>query len=90
MKEFLPRSAGFYRYMGSLTTPPCAEAVEWSVLDKTQYITQRQLKAFRALRGGTGDSSVNIGYNYRPLQALNSRVIKHYTIQDEADVFAVQ
>ena len=29
--EMLPRNRGYYRYIGSLTTPPCSEGVLWSV-----------------------------------------------------------
>ncbi|KAI8929161.1 alpha carbonic anhydrase [Entophlyctis helioformis] len=39
-------SSPFWSYDGSLTTPPCAEGVKWSVLDKTLPISVAQLKAF--------------------------------------------
>jgi carbonic anhydrase len=35
-----------YNYKGSLTTPPCGEAVEWLVIDDPQPISDRQLLEF--------------------------------------------
>jgi carbonic anhydrase len=36
----------FYNYKGSLTTPGCAEIVEWLVIDDPQPISTRQLREF--------------------------------------------
>ena len=34
---------GFYRYSGSLTTPPCNEIVEWTVFHKPIFISLKQV-----------------------------------------------
>ncbi|OQS06250.1 hypothetical protein THRCLA_01708 [Thraustotheca clavata] len=41
-------NTGFFRYQGSLTTPPYAEGVEWTVVREVQKISQAQLDAYTA------------------------------------------
>ncbi|XP_064164019.1 carbonic anhydrase 15 [Anguilla rostrata] len=36
----------YYRYHGSLTTPPCSTAVEWTVYEVPIYISYKQLSQF--------------------------------------------
>ena len=59
-------------YHGSLTTPPCSEAVLWIVITRTVDVQSKQLKYFRLLKGEDENPLVN---NYRPTQNLNGRVI---------------
>ncbi|CAL1296579.1 unnamed protein product [Larinioides sclopetarius] len=50
LSEMLPENpASFYRYIGSLTTPPCDEGVIWSILRKTTYVGRHQLDYFLRL-----------------------------------------
>lgn len=43
LRDLLPtRTASFYRYSGSLTTPKCAEAVAWTVFDNTVDVSEKQ------------------------------------------------
>ncbi|GMQ49248.1 carbonic anhydrase [Vibrio sp. 10N] len=65
LNELLPRVKDYYRYNGSLTTPPCSEGVRWLVLRDPQFIPQQQLKRL----------SKTMGDNARPTQALNARLI---------------
>jgi len=60
-----------YRYQGSLTTPPCSEAVVWTLFKETIPISEAQLSAFRALPSHHG----HIQPNFRPLQDLHGRHI---------------
>lgn len=38
----------FYRYHGSLTTPPCYESVIWTICETVQTLSQKQVKALIA------------------------------------------
>lgn len=48
LSRLLPSYAhSFFRYEGSLTTPPCSEFVLWSVFRNPADISRRQLNVFR-------------------------------------------
>ena len=64
--RFLPREREYYRYAGSLTTPPCSEGVTWMVLEDSVTVSKAQLEQFRAV----------IHLNARPEQPLNGRTIR--------------
>ena len=61
----LPADKAVYRYMGSLTTPPCSEGVNWHVLRDPITASKSQIAAFEKLMG---DSA-------RPVRALNNRLV---------------
>ncbi len=42
----LPRNRGYYHYLGSLTTPPLSENVEWYIINEHIEISRNQLKEF--------------------------------------------
>ncbi|TMX00156.1 hypothetical protein EJD97_001306 [Solanum chilense] len=60
----------YYRYIGSLTTPPCTQGVVWTIDGKVNSVTARQIKLLQ-------DAVVN-GFesNARPVQPLNGRSIE--------------
>ncbi|WP_415228719.1 carbonic anhydrase [Psychromonas sp.] len=62
----LPTNRDYYRFNGSLTTPPCSEGVRWLVLKESVAVSAKQVKAF---------SSALTGPNNRPVQATNARLI---------------
>ncbi len=64
-KALLPQDKEYYRFNGSLTTPPCSEGVRWLVLKDPQTISPAQVEKFEKL----------MGHNNRPIQALNARVV---------------
>jgi carbonic anhydrase len=43
---FLPASKTNYRYLGSLTTPPCTEGVHWVVLADTMTVSDEDMAQF--------------------------------------------
>lgn len=65
--QLLPQQLNYYSFMGSLTTPPCSEGVQWIVLVNTITASPAQILKLR--------QTVN-GANARPTQALNKRKIK--------------
>ena len=63
----MPAKRDYYHFMGSLTTPPCSEQVNWFVLKTPQTATAEQIAAMHK----------EIGMNdNRPVQPLNGRVIE--------------
>jgi len=64
-KDLLPKSLEYYRFNGSLTTPPCTEGVRWFVLKQPVQMSAEQVKEFEKI----------MGKNNRPIQPINARVI---------------
>jgi carbonic anhydrase len=62
----LPKSRDYYRFNGSLTTPPCSEGVWWLVMKSSPTVSEEQIKKFTQTMGFP---------NNRPLQPINARVI---------------
>ena len=62
----LPSNRDYYRFNGSLTTPPCSEGVWWLVLKEVVSVSQAQIKKF---------SHVMHHPNNRPVQAVNGRPV---------------
>ena len=62
--QMLPTLKGYYRYNGSLTTPPCTEGVWWMVLKSPVTASEDQIKQFVRAIGH---------HNNRPLQPVNAR-----------------
>ena len=44
--RFLPSSRTHYRYLGSLTTPPCTEGVRWLVLAEPVTVSDEDMAQF--------------------------------------------
>ncbi|TDR71717.1 carbonic anhydrase [Photobacterium lutimaris] len=63
--DLLPREREYFRFNGSLTTPPCSEGVRWFVMREAQTGTEQQIDSLRKVMGD----------NARPLQPLNARVV---------------
>ena len=61
----LPQTLGYFRLMGSLTTPPCSEGVNWHVLNMPIEFSNAQINKFKNA----------FAINARPVQASNARLI---------------
>lgn len=64
--NILPESKDYYRFNGSLTTPPCSEGVRWLVMKTAVEASKQQITAF---------TSVLHEPNNRPIQATNARPV---------------
>lgn len=64
--DLLPADRAYYRFMGSLTTPPCSEGVRWQVLKQPVELSSAQFASFRAL----------YSLNARPVQPLHGRKVQ--------------
>lgn len=61
----LPAKLGYFRYAGSLTTPPCSETVDWMVLTDPVQVAETDIAAFAKL----------YPMNARPVQKLFRRFL---------------
>ena len=64
--RLLPANKDYYRFNGSLTTPPCTEGVRWLVMKSVATVSKSQVEQFTKAVGHP---------NNRPLQAVNARPV---------------
>ncbi|KAI5614244.1 carbonic anhydrase 14 isoform X2 [Silurus asotus] len=74
VRHLLPNSLErFFRYSGSLTTPPCYQSVTWTVFNDTITVSRKQLAALElTLKAGHNHS---LSENFRAPQNLNGRQV---------------
>jgi len=65
-KDLMPVSSDYFRFNGSLTTPPCSEGVRWFVLKDPISASKAQIKRFSETMGRDTN---------RPIQNINARII---------------
>ncbi|MCG6940226.1 MAG: carbonic anhydrase [Thiohalocapsa sp.] len=63
----LPPDRHYYRFDGSLTTPPCSQGVTWLVMKEPVTASKAQIQHFARVMGHP---------NNRPVQSLNGRVVQ--------------
>ncbi|KAL2502713.1 Alpha carbonic anhydrase 7 [Forsythia ovata] len=78
-KDIKIDSKRYYRYMGSLTVPPCTEGVIWTLNTKVKTVSRDQVKLLRVAVHDYAEE------NARPLQPQNSREIYLYNWGDTSD-----
>ncbi len=66
-EDLLPENRDYYRFNGSLTTPPCTEGVLWLVMKQPVNVSEDQVAAFRKAMHDHPDN--------RPVQPLNARAV---------------
>jgi carbonic anhydrase len=66
LNKLLPTDKTFWRFSGSLTTPPCSEGVIWIVLKHPLTLSREQLEKFTHTMHHD---------NNRPVQSLHGRVV---------------
>ncbi|XP_021774590.1 alpha carbonic anhydrase 7-like [Chenopodium quinoa] len=77
--EVQMEGSSYYRYMGSLTTPPCDEGIIWTIETKLGTVSKDQVKL---LRDAVND---NARENARPLQPLNGRRVRLFDARLRVD-----
>uniref|UniRef100_A0A4W6D8T7 Receptor-type tyrosine-protein phosphatase gamma n=1 Tax=Lates calcarifer TaxID=8187 RepID=A0A4W6D8T7_LATCA len=87
LRDLLPSSVdSYYRYTGSLTTPPCSKVVEWIIFSRPVYLSQSQLEAFYSIFTTEQQDHVkSVEYlrnNFRPLQDLGNRKVFKSAVKD--------
>ena len=65
VNDMVPSDLDVYRYMGSLTTPPCSEGVNWHVADTVMTASAEQIAAMET----------NLGPSARSIQPLGTRLL---------------
>ncbi|XP_041701276.1 carbonic anhydrase 6 [Coregonus clupeaformis] len=75
VRSMLPENLNhFFRYQGSLTTPPCYESILWTVFDTPITLSHNQI---RKLESTLMDMDNKTLWNdYRMAQPLNDRVVE--------------
>jgi carbonic anhydrase len=68
----LPAKLDAYNYMGSLTTPPCTEEVNWHVVKQVMTASAEQIEAMHAI----------LGDNARPIQTEQMAMMASPVVQD--------
>ena len=66
IQSIMPKDREYYKFMGSLTTPPCTENVHWIVYKEPVTISKEQVRRFFNIFGHP---------NNRPIQKSNDRMI---------------
>ncbi|KAK7865753.1 hypothetical protein R5R35_002084 [Gryllus longicercus] len=67
----------YVMYEGSLTTPPCREAVTWLISARPLPVSAQQLEEFRSLIGEDGE----VDRNFRPVQPSNGRSVYYVDVE---------
>ncbi|WP_145573267.1 carbonic anhydrase [Yersinia alsatica] len=67
LNALLPTDKHYYRFSGSLTTPPCSEGVRWLVMKNPLTVSAEQITQFK--------SAIHHDANNRPIQQYHGRVI---------------
>jgi len=65
-EELLPENRDYYRYQGSLTTPPCTEGVLWLMMKQPMTVSKEEVERFLHVMHHPDN---------RPVQPLNARAV---------------
>jgi carbonic anhydrase len=65
-EELIPENRDYYRFNGSLTTPPCTEGVYWLMMKNYQTVSKEQVEKFSKAMGHPDN---------RPIQPTDARPV---------------
>ncbi|XP_030225559.1 carbonic anhydrase 6 [Gadus morhua] len=75
VRSMLPENINhFFRYQGSLTTPPCYESILWTVFDTPITLSHNQIRKLESTL--MDHNNKTIWNDYRMAQPLNDRVVE--------------
>ncbi|XP_034410234.1 carbonic anhydrase 14 [Cyclopterus lumpus] len=78
IQSLLPKDLGrYYRYNGSLTTPPCSQSVIWTLFNERVHISKAQLLRMETILYSSKAKDPRrmlLQDNYRATQPMNHRV----------------
>ncbi|KAF4087608.1 hypothetical protein AMELA_G00072590 [Ameiurus melas] len=93
VRTLLPRDLSHYfRYSGSLTTPPCHQTVLWTIFVEKVKISHSQLLKLETVLYSSRPGSANpkpLQDNYRTTQPLNNRTVLSSFIPGEISAIVV-
>ncbi|KAG6923168.1 carbonic anhydrase 9 [Chelydra serpentina] len=74
IRDLLPANlVRYYRYSGSLTTPPCFQTVNWTVFNQTVLLSKEQISLLETTL--QGDDDKDLQNNFRLTQSLHGRKV---------------
>lgn len=68
LNSLLPKDRSYYRFSGSLTTPPCTEGVRWFVLKTSASASAAQIAKFESTIGHPNNRPIQHAYARVPLK----------------------
>ncbi|XP_077471766.1 carbonic anhydrase 6 isoform X1 [Stigmatopora argus] len=75
VRSMLPENLNhFFRYQGSLTTPPCYESILWTVFDTPITLSHNQIRKLESTLMDIDNKT--LWNDYRMAQPLNDRVVE--------------
>ncbi|XP_034028102.1 carbonic anhydrase 6 [Thalassophryne amazonica] len=75
VRSMLPENLNnFFRYQGSLTTPPCFESILWTVFDTPITLSRNQIRKLESTLMDIDNKT--LWNDYRVVQPLNDRVVE--------------
>uniref|UniRef100_H2TB96 Carbonic anhydrase 6 n=1 Tax=Takifugu rubripes TaxID=31033 RepID=H2TB96_TAKRU len=75
MRSMLPENLNhFFRYQGSLTTPPCYESILWTVFDTPITLSHNQIRKLESTLMDLDNKT--LWNDYRIAQPLNDRMVE--------------
>jgi len=90
--QFMPSDKSYYSYVGSTTTPPCAQEVQWLLMSQEVEMSPEQLSAYHGHVNGLIQPAtvtatppgvspawvLSWKVNNRPVQELGDRTVLHF------------
>ena len=64
IQSIIPSDMSYYHYYGSLTTPPCSEGVNWSVLKSPIEVSEQQIETFKSLMKHNARPTLPVNYRF--------------------------